>query len=118
MYGLYIRDAATSDLIWFKTDKSLAPGAYTLSRHKSSPADVYIAESIPALLLQVGPLIEQVEKEVQSSLSTPDIPANTKRRIADQMTKGLLQRLTETSSIWVANPGWVNKLQPVAEASG
>jgi hypothetical protein len=34
------------------------------------------------------------------------------------MTEGLLERLTETSEIWVANPSWTDSLRPVPPQSG
>ena len=68
MYGLYIRDLAAGDLVLFTTVKSLAPGAYRLGRHHARAPDVYVAESIPALVLQVGSLLEQAEDLAQSTL--------------------------------------------------
>jgi hypothetical protein len=113
MYGLYVRDLATADLIWFTTAKSLEPGAYLLGRHYGHSPNVYVSESIPALVLRVGPLLDQAEESGQSSLSTPDIGVTSERRIASEMTDGLLERLTETSSIWAAAPDWVDDLRPV-----
>jgi len=110
LYGLYIRDLTASDLVWFTTDKSLEPGEYLRGRHHSRSPNVYVAESIPALVLRVGPVIEQVEELGQVSLATPDTPANARDRIENEMTGGLLQRLTKTSSIWVVNPRWVDEL--------
>lgn len=113
MYGLYIRDLAEGDLVWFTTDKALEPGNYQLEEHHLPATNVYVAESIPALILRVGPIIDQVEESAQSSLSPTDIPPNTEHRIVSEMTEGLLQSLTVTSPIWVANPDWVDKLRPV-----
>ncbi len=118
MYGLYIRDLDEGDLVWFTTDRSLAPGAYKRGRLHGRSPDVYVAESIPALVLQVGPPIQQVEDRAQSSLSTADMPSNAQRRVETEMSDGLLQRLTETSSIWVSNPHWVDHLRPVPASSG
>ena len=118
LYGLYIHDLAAGDLVWFTTEKSLTPGAYLLDRGHGRSPNVYVAESIPALVLQVGPLLDQAESRAQSSLSPGDIPSGTEQRLATEMTGGLLQRLTETSSIWVPNPDWVDELHPVTGAEG
>ncbi len=118
LYGLYIRDLDAGDFVWFTTDKSLEPGAYIRGRHHAGSPDVYVAQSIAALLLQVGPFIRQAEDDAQSSLGTPDIAPSTQGHIESEMTEGLLQHLTETSPIWVSDPHWVRDLRPVAAASG
>ena len=118
LYGLYMHDLAAGDFVWFTTEKSLAPGAYTRGRRHARSPDVYVAESIPALVMQVEPFIQQAEDSAQSSLSTADMPSDAERRIETEMTEGLLQRLTETSSIWVSSPHWVSELRPVPDGSG
>ena len=118
VYGLYIRDLEAGDLVWFTVGRSLAPGRYVRGRHKASSPDVYVAESIPALILEVGPLIEQAEKRAQSSLATDNLPAGAEERIANEMTKGLLQHLTATSSIWIMDPDWVDELRPLMSPGG
>jgi hypothetical protein len=114
MYGLYIRDLAEGDMVWFTTDKALEPGTYQLKGHRIPLPDVYVSESIPARILWVGPIIDQVEESTQSSLSPTDMFPNTEQHIAFEMTEGLLQNLTVTSSSWVANPDWVDNLRPVS----
>jgi hypothetical protein len=79
---------------------------------------VYVAESIPALVLQVGSIIQKAEDGARSSLGTLDMPANAESRLETEMTDGLLQCLTETSSIWVADPHWVKDLRPAADHAG
>jgi hypothetical protein len=117
IYGLYARDISAGDLVWFTSDRPLAPGAYTFAdNHNSSPA-VYVAESIAGLVLMVGQIIDQAERGAQESLGSPGIPADIKRRVANGMTDKLLERLTETSSIWEPNPPWVTELRPVSQQS-
>lgn len=113
LYGLYTRNLAEGDLVWFTTDKSLEPGAYVLEEHHTSLPDVYVAESIPALILRVGPIIDQMQDRAQRILSTEEIPTDAEQQIAEEMTEGLLERLTQTSNIWVSNPDWVDKLRRV-----
>ncbi|MGD8589911.1 MAG: hypothetical protein PVG22_13880 [Chromatiales bacterium] len=112
MYGLYVRDISTGDLLWFTVDKTLAPGRYLRGRHSATSPDVYLAESIPALILEVAPLIEEAEQRYVSSIWTTDLPPHAEKRRVNNMAEGLLQRLTETSSIWVENPDWVEVLRP------
>jgi len=114
IYGLYIHDLAAGDLVWFTSDHPLEPGTYALAAHTTGSPEVYVAESIPALVLMVGPLIDKAELSAQRSFSTPDIPSDVQRHIASEMTDNLLRRLTETSSIWVSNPRWLNDLRPVS----
>lgn len=118
MYGLYLRDRDGDDFVWFTTVQSLEPGVYRRGRGRAPAPDVYLAESIPALVLQVGPLIDRAEVQAQSSLSSSGTPKEVQERIASRMTEGLLQRLTETSSIWVADPDWVADLRPFTPPGG
>ena len=113
LYGLYIRNLAEGDMVWFTTDKFLKAGAYNLSHDETAPPDVYVEESIPALILRVGPIIDQVLDRAQESLSTNDIPPDAEQQIAEDMTAGLLEKLTQTSSIWNANPEWIDKLRQI-----
>lgn len=117
LYGLYIRNLAEGDLVWFTTDKPLKAGTYNLAQADTSSPDVFIAESIPALILRVGPIIDQAQNRAQKSLSTNDIPPDTEQQIAEDMTAGLLEKLTQTSSIWDANPDWIDKLRLIQAAN-
>jgi hypothetical protein len=112
MYGLYVKDLAAGDLVWFTVDKSPVPGRYVRGRREALSPDVYVAESIPALILEVAPLIQEAEQNAVSSLWTSDLPRTAERHLRDDMTERLLQHLTETSAIWIANPAWVNELRP------
>lgn len=113
LYGLYIQDVAAGDLVWFTTEKSLQAGPYRLGRQRSKQPDVYIAESIPALILQVGPRIDEVEKRAQSVTGASDMPAEAQKRAAAEMTDGLIEQLTKTSSIWEPEPHWLGQLRPL-----
>ncbi len=114
LYGLYVRELSKSDLVWFKTDQSLEAGRYRIGlRHES--ANVFLAKSIPALILKVGPIIDRAEALAQSSLSPQGTPEQVERKMAADMTHGLLERLNETSSIWESNPHWLKNLRPCPE---
>lgn len=112
LYGLYARDPDAGDLVWFTAADSLQPGRYILGRPHDTSPNVYVAESIPSLILQVGSVVQQAERGAQSSLGTADMTPDAQQRLADEMIEGLLRRLTETSSIWVANPPWLKDLAP------
>ena len=112
MYGLYVQDLGAGNLIWFTVDKSLVPGRYVRGKHEASSPDVYVAESIPALILEVAPLIQEAEQNAVFSLWTSDLPPSAERRLREDMTERLLRHLTETSAIWIANPHWVDELRP------
>ena len=114
LFGLYVRDLDAGDLVWFITERSLSPGDYVLGRRQAGSPNVYVAESIPALILAVGPVIQRVELRAQAALSTPDMSPTTRQRIASEVTDNLLQQLTETSSIWIAEPHWVRDLVEVS----
>ncbi len=113
IYGLYLRDPDAGDLVWFTSGRDLAPGAYVRGRGDGSAPDVHVAESIPALILAVGPLIEQAELRGQADLAPSDAPPGADARTAQRMTESLLQSLTETSDIWVVEPDWLDELRPV-----
>jgi len=112
LYGLYIHDVADGDLVWFTTEKSLQPGTYRRGRRKADLPNVYVAESIPALILQVGSRIDEVEERVKLATSRPGKSAEVEKRDAAEMTDGLVQRLTQTSSIWEPEPPWLSRVRP------
>lgn len=118
LYGLYIRDIAAGDLVWFTTQRALQAGTYTLGREQADPPDVYVAESIPALILLAGPRIDEVERRAKSTAGSPGTPADVEKRAAIEMADGLVERLTETSDIWEAEPPWLNRLRPVTATGG
>ena len=111
LFGLYVRDLSKSDWVWFSTDQSIAVGSYCLGVNRKS-ANVFVAKSIPALILQVGPIIDEAEARAQSLLSPTGTSATVEKQLAAEMTRGLMERLNETSSIWESNPKWLNRLQP------
>ena len=113
LFGLYIRDVADGDLVWFTTERSFRPGAYRRGRQRAGVPDVYIAESIPALILQVGTRIDEVERRAKAAVSPPGTSSEVEKRGAAEMTDGLVQSLTETSSIWEPEPDWLRQLQPI-----
>lgn len=113
LYGLYIRDVAAGDLVWFRTEQSLEPGSYKCGRVRSDSANVFIAESIPALILQVGPRLDEVERLAKSNSGPQATSSEAEKHAATEMTDGLVERLTETSTIWVTEPRWLSRLRPL-----
>ena len=111
LYGLHVRDVDEADFEWFWTDETLQPGSYVLG-HGSDGPNVYLSESIPGLIMMVGPIIQKAEDEGRDSLASPGIAAEDRVRLQKKHTEGLLSQLTETSSIWKTNPKWVRRLKP------
>ena len=111
LYGLYVRDPDEGDFEWFVTDEALPPGRYILG-HRIEVPNVYLSDSIPGLILQVGPLVQKAEDEGREALASPGISAEDRRRLEELHTEGLLRQLSETSSIWTSNPKWVHRLKP------
>jgi len=110
IYGLYVRDIVEPDLVWFSSERRLQPGDYRLDTSRDGRADVYVAESIPALVLRVGPLVQELEQADARSL---DVPWQAQQRIAADLLDGLTARLNETSDIWVSEPAWLDNLRLV-----
>ena len=111
LFGVRIRSVDDADLEWFITDEDLQPGRYVL-KHRRSPSSVFLAETIPGLILDAGPLLRQVEDRGQEILASPGISEADRKRLEEEYTQGLLAQLTETSSIWQPSPRWVRKLEP------
>lgn len=111
LYGVHIRNVDEGDFEWFVTDEDLPPGDYVLGHHSEIP-DVYLSDSIPGLILRVGPLIQEAEDAGRDALASPGISAADRRKLEEVHTEGLLTQLTETSSIWKRNPRWVRRLKP------
>jgi hypothetical protein len=108
IYGLYVRDIVGPDLIWFSSERRLQSGDYRLNATRDRRADVHVAESIPALVLRVGPLVQELEQADARSL---DVPRLAQQRIAADLLEGLIARLNETSDIWVSEPAWLDDLR-------
>ena len=111
LFGLHVRNVDEADFEWFRTEEALEPGSYVLGRHAAEP-NVYVAASIPGLVMMVEPIIQKAEDEGRDSLASPGISAEDRRRLEEKHTEGLLGQLTETSSIWKTNPKWVRELKP------
>jgi hypothetical protein len=117
IYERYARNLAVGDPVWFTSNRSPAPGAYTLSDRPDATPEVHVAESISALVLRVGGLIQQAEQAAQRAADAPDLPAAARERVAEAMTTGLLERLHEISDIWVTDPPWLQHLRPIGAGS-
>lgn len=115
LYGVRIRSVDDADLEWFTTDADLPPGRYVVKHH--GDWSVFLSETIPRLILQVGPRLQEIEDRGREALASPGISEDDRKRLEDEYTQRLLTQLTETSSIWQENPRWVRKLEPVQSSS-
>jgi len=109
IYGLYVRDIVEPDLVWFSSERRLQPGDYRLDATRDGRADVHVAESIPALVLRVGPLVQELE---QADVRSLDVSRQARERVAADLLDGLIARLNETSDIWISEPAWLDDLRP------
>ncbi len=111
LYGVRIDSVDDADFVWFTTDAISEPGQYVLGPHRST-SQVFLSDSIPGLVMQAAPVLIEAENRGRESLATPGITEEERRRLESEYTQGLLSQLTETSSIWQANPRWVGRLRP------
>ena len=111
-YGAYYR-SRRQDIVWFRTSRSMETGFYRRHTHRDEPPDVYIAESVPALIMKAYPWIQEVEAAFQQRASSPGLDVEEKNRISNQLTDQLIQRLDpDDDTVWVDEPHWVKHLQP------
>jgi len=111
-YGAYQADPPDGDITWFRTGENFSAGAYI--HGNGGVPNVYIEDSVAALIMRVGPAIDVSEKAVQSNVNMPGLDeAAIRKNMADQLTDELVGRLTdETNSIWQSNPHWLKHVRP------
>jgi len=111
-YGAYYR-SRRQDIVWFRTSRTLETGFYHHHTHSDEPPDVYISESVPALIMKVYPWIHEEESAFQHQTSSPGLNAEEKSRISDQLTDQLVQRLDpDDDTALIDEPHWIKHLQP------
>ena len=101
---------------FFVTERPLAPGAYILGADQQT-ANVFVAESVAGLILQIEPVIERIEREGQKSLGFAAMDSDDLERLADRLADGLIRRLSEDAAIWREEPKWLDQLRPAPEGS-
>ena len=100
-------------IVWFKTVRPLKAGFYRRHERRSEPPDVYIAESVPQLIMKVYPWIHKQESDFQKTMHRPGLSDKDKDRISEEMTDHLIQQLDpDDKAVWVDEPRWVKHLQP------
>ena len=110
-YGAYYR-SRQQDIVWFRTRRPMETKFYHRHTHGDEPPDVYIAESVPALIMKVYPWIHEEEAAFQHQVDSPWLKAKDKGQIADQLTDQLVQRLDpDDNTVWVDEPHWVKHLK-------
>jgi hypothetical protein len=113
-YGAYQADQPDGVITWFRTNEEFAAGSYV--RGLGSTPNVYIAESVAALIMAVGPAIDASEQAGQAGLSVSGMDDDAVRQhMASQLTDELVAHLSnETDSIWEDNPRWLKHLKPAS----
>ena len=111
-YGAYYR-SRRQDIVWFRTSRSIETGFYHRHTRREEPPDVYIAESVPALIMKVYPWIHEEEAEFQQQVKSPGVNADDKARISEKLTDQLVQRLDpDDITAWNDEPHWIKHFQP------
>lgn len=111
-YGAYYRNRK-KEIVWFRTRRPLETGFYQRHTHFKGSPDVYIAESVPALIMKVYPWIQEAEKVFQQQASSPGLNDEEKGRISENMTDRLVQHLDPNAdNVWIDEPHWVKHLKP------
>lgn len=113
-YGAYTPRRADAGIEFFVTERALDAGAYRRGKTKG-PADVFVADSVPALIMQVQPEIARFQREGQKDLSAPSLAGMGEDRMADKLTDGLIRRLSTDRNAWIEEPDWLDELHPVPE---
>ena len=111
-YGAYQADPPDGDITWLRTGENFSAGAY-VHGHGMVP-NVYIEDSVAALIMRVGPAIDASEKAGQANVNMPGVYEEAIREhVAGKLTDELVGRLTdEDDSIWEDNPHWFKRLKP------
>jgi hypothetical protein len=113
-YGAYYR-SRRQDIVWFRTRRPMETGFYHRHAHRDEPPDVYIAESVPALIMKVSPWIGEEETTFQQQVSNSGLNAEEKCRVSEKLTDQLVQRLDPNDdTVWVDEPRWVKHLCPTS----
>lgn len=112
-YGALTPRDDDSAIEFFVTERSLAPGAYVLGAQQQTP-NVFIADSVAALIMQIAPTIERVEREGQKALGFSAMGREDRVRLADQLADSLIRRLSEDSAAWQEEPAWLDRLRPAS----
>ena len=112
-YGAYYR-RRQSDIVWFRTNRPLEAGFYHRHTRRKEPPDVYIADSVPALIMKAYPWIQEGETEFQEEVSSTGLDRKDKNQLSDKMTDQLIQRLDPNDdTVWVNDPHWVKHLKSI-----
>ena len=110
-YGAYHR-RRKKDIVWFRTKRSIQTGFYRRHSHSGKPPDVYVAESVPGLIMKVYPWIHEEETAFQKETGGQQSSVENDKGISDRMTEGLIQRLDpDDDTVWINDPHWVKHLK-------
>ena len=113
LYGAYYK-SRDEDIVWFRTRRPMGTGFYHRHIRSSEPPDVYIAESVPALIMKVYPWIQAEEAAFQQPANGTGLNSEDKDRISEKLTDQLVLRLDpKYDTVWVDEPHWVKHLKPV-----
>ena len=70
-FGAFYRGRRGDTIAWFQTSRALAAGPYALDLDEESGFNVYVEESVAALLMHVSDWVRRSELEGQEELRSP-----------------------------------------------
>lgn len=112
-YGAYYH-SSRQEIIWFRTEQSIETGYYHRHSLHGDRPDVYVADSVPDLIINSYPWVKEAETDFQREHSSSESSDDLKSKQAVSMTDHLLQRLDpHDPAAWVDEPHWVKHLKPV-----
>ena len=110
-FGAYYSNR-DEDIIWFQTALAMETGFYHRHTRSEEPPDVYIAESVPELIMKVYPWIHEREAAFRSQVRGSRVNAKEQSRISEKITDQLIRRLDPNhDAVWVDEPHRVKHLQ-------
>ena len=111
-YRAYQADPTDGESSWFRTNQDFASGGYI--RSHGNVTNVCIEDSVAALIMRVGSIVDASEKAGQANVSVSGVNDQAVREhMAGKLTDELIAHLTdESDSIWENNPHWLKHLKP------
>ena len=114
-YGFYLADIDAGEFKFFRTEERIAAGVYRNPPAAPVRTTLYVAESVPALLMEVYPRLLAAELAALKRLGSAHMSPQNAHRQAEQMIDGLVRRLVDDDGIWAEEPPWLTSLLPKEE---
>ena len=110
-YGAYYH-SRRQEIVWFRTKRSMETGFYHRHALHGERPDVYVADSVPGLVMNSYDWVKAAENDFQQKHSSSASTDETKHRQAVSMADHLVQRLDPNDpAAWVDEPHWLTHLK-------